>query len=68
MKYYTYLKETIKNNLSYQFLFLFLRLWNLDEMIFKCSLIHYGMTMLMILVFLVEIFSLIENLLGLSVF
>jgi len=38
MKLYTYIKETIKNNLSHQSFQFFLRLWNLDQMILKCSL------------------------------
>jgi hypothetical protein len=57
MKVYKYIKEIIKNIVSHQSFQFFLRWWNLDQMIFKCSLIHYGvmimiMTMLMIMIFL----------------
>jgi hypothetical protein len=52
MKFYTYIKETIKDNLSHQSFQFFLRSWNLDKMILKCSLVHYGMKMLMIMIFL----------------
>jgi hypothetical protein len=52
MKFYTYIKETIKDNPSHQSFQICLRSWNLDYMILKCSLIHYGMKMLMIMIFL----------------
>jgi hypothetical protein len=52
MNFYTYIKETIKNNLSHQSFQFFLRSWNLDHMILKCSLVHNGMTMLTIMIFL----------------
>jgi hypothetical protein len=52
MKFYTYIKETIKKNIPYQSFYFFLRLWNLDHMILKCSLVHYGITMLMIMILL----------------
>jgi hypothetical protein len=31
---------------------IFLRSWNINQMIFKSSLVHYGVTMLMIMIFL----------------
>ncbi len=65
MIFYTYKKETTKNNLPYQCLQFFLRSWSLNQMILKCSLIHYGMIMSMIKV---EKCSSIEDLLGLNVF
>jgi hypothetical protein len=37
MKFYTYIKETIKNNLSHRSFQKKLRLWNLDQMIIECS-------------------------------
>jgi len=43
MKFYTYIKETINNNISHQIFQFFLSLWNLNHMILKCSLLHYGM-------------------------
>jgi len=52
MKFHTYIKENINNNISHQSFQFFLRLWNLDQMIFKCSLVHYGMKLLMIMIFL----------------
>jgi hypothetical protein len=52
MKFYTYIKETIKDNPSHQSFQFFLRSWNLDYMILKCSLVIYGMKMLMIMNFL----------------
>jgi hypothetical protein len=52
MKFYTYIKENIYNNLPHQGFQFFLRSWNLDLMILKCSLVYYGMTMLMIMSFL----------------
>jgi hypothetical protein len=52
MVFYTYIKETINNNLSHQSFQFFLSSWNLNKMIFKCSLVHYGMKMLMIMIFL----------------
>jgi hypothetical protein len=52
MKIYTYIKEIIKNNVSdqSQCLNYFLRSWNLNQMIFKCSLVHNGIIMLMIMI------------------
>jgi len=50
MKFYTYKKETIKNNLPYQHLQFFLRSWSLNQMILQYSLIHDGMIMLMIMI------------------
>jgi hypothetical protein len=35
MKFYTYIKKTIKNNISHQIFQFFLRPWNLNKMIFK---------------------------------
>ncbi len=52
MKFYTYIRETIKNNICHQGFQFFLRSWNLDEMFLKCSLVQYGMIMLMIMIFL----------------
>jgi len=52
MKFYKYIKETINKNISHQSFQFFSKSWNLDQMIFKCSLVHYGMTMLMIMIFL----------------
>jgi hypothetical protein len=49
---YTYIKKTMKKNLSCQSFQIFLRLWNLDQISFKFSLVHYGMMMLMIMIFL----------------
>jgi len=51
MKFYTYIKETIKNDLPHQSFKFFLRSWNLDKKIFICSLVHYGMTIVMIMIF-----------------
>jgi hypothetical protein len=69
MKFYTYIEETIKKNLSHQSFQFFLRLWNLNEIISKCSLVHYGM-----IIFIVDdydfsklIFFFVQDLLGLSV-
>ncbi len=41
VKFYTFIKKTIKNNISHQSFQFFLRLWNLDQMNFKCSLVYY---------------------------
>jgi hypothetical protein len=51
-KFYTFKEEPIKNILPYQDFQFFSSSWNLDKMIFKCSLIHYGMIVLMIMIFL----------------
>ncbi len=67
MKFYTYIKDTIMNNISHQSFQLFLRSWNFDEMILECSLLHYGMIMLMI-IYLLGLKTFIEDLFGLSVF
>jgi hypothetical protein len=34
MKFYTYIKEIIKNNLSHQSFQIFLKLWNLNQITF----------------------------------
>jgi len=68
MKFYTNKKETIKKNLSHQSFQNFLRSWNLNQMILKCSLIHYVMIMLTIMTLLSWKFFFHWNLLGLSVF
>jgi len=52
MKFYTYKKIKLKNNLPRQNFQFFLRLWNLYQMIFKCSLVQYVMIMLMAMIFL----------------
>jgi hypothetical protein len=49
MKVYTYKRKTINNILPHQSFQFFLRSWNLDKMILKCSSIHYGMIMPMIM-------------------
>jgi hypothetical protein len=45
-------KKAIKKNLSCQSFQFFLRSSNLDQIIFKYSLVHNGMMMLMIVIFL----------------
>ncbi len=67
MKFHTYIKDTIMNNISHQSFQLFIRSWNFDEMILECSLLHYGMIMLMI-IYLLGLKTFIEDLFGLSVF
>jgi hypothetical protein len=52
MKFYTYIKETIKNNVSPSKFNFFFKSWNLNQMIFKRSLVRYGMIMLMVKTFL----------------
>ncbi len=39
MKFYKYIKKTIKNNLSHRSFKFFLRSWNLNKKILKCSLV-----------------------------
>jgi hypothetical protein len=51
MKFYTYKKETRKKNLPHQSFQFKVRLWNLNYMILKCSLVHFGMIMMMIMIF-----------------
>ncbi len=51
MIFYTYIKKTIKNKISHQILQFVLRLWNSNKMILKCSLIHYAMKSLMLMIF-----------------
>jgi len=52
MKFYAYKEEPIKKKIPHQNFQFFFRSWNLDQMILKCSLVHYGMIMLMIMIFL----------------
>jgi hypothetical protein len=52
MKFYTYKKATIKNNLPHESFLFFLKSCSLNKMIFKCLLIHYVMIMLMIMILL----------------
>jgi hypothetical protein len=51
MKFYTYRKETKKKNLPYQSFQFFIEVVELKLDDFKCSLVHYGMIMLMIMIF-----------------
>ncbi len=53
MKFYTYKKETIKNNMFHQSFQFFLRPCGILIRWFKkCSLVYYGMIMFMIMIFL----------------
>jgi hypothetical protein len=58
MKSYTYIRETIKNNPSHQKFQIFLKSWNLDYMILKCSLVFYG----------INDFFTLENILPLKIY